>query len=339
MAGSDAGTSCGWCGSDAGAGFGGGGPWGAGSGGGQITVGGGVTFDIATKGTYTVTVEDTARRTLTGRVTLTVFGDITAHQFADEILWLAESGITRGCAVAHSYCPTDPVTRAQMASFLARALDLQAPRQQAGFADVDPRSAHAANIEALYAAQITTGCARDPLAYCPSKPVTRAQMASFLARALELEVPPQPAGFDDVDPRSAHAANIEALYAAQMTTGCARDPLAYCPDKPVTRAQMARHVAVFGRSCDIGAMKPDLRPYRWMATQLRIEPDQSAYVGNGSSDELAGARQAGFGYIVHCNIFDRSNGLVAPEEQLRRAGQADTTVDTVDQLDDALALR
>ena len=86
-------------------------------------------------------------------------------------------------------------------------------------------------------------------------------------------------------------------------------------------------------------MKPDLRPFRWMATQLRIDPGQSVYVGNGSSDELAGARQAGFGHIVHCNVFDRSNGLVEPEEQLRRARQADTTVNTVDELDGALALR
>ena len=102
---------------------------------------------------------------------------------------------------------------------------------------------------------------------------------------------------------------------------------------------LARHITVFGRSCDIGAMKPDPRPYRWMARRLRIEPDKSVYVGNGSSDELAGARQAGFGYVVHSNVFDRSNGLVEPEEQLRRARQADTTVDTVDELDDALAVR
>ena len=72
-----------------------------------------------------------------------------------------------------------------MATFLARALDLEAPPQPAGFADVDPSSSHAANIEALYAAQITTGCTRDPLAYCPSRPVTRAQMAAFLHRALK----------------------------------------------------------------------------------------------------------------------------------------------------------
>ncbi|MCE2512728.1 MAG: HAD family hydrolase [Acidimicrobiia bacterium] len=118
--------------------------------------------------------------------------------------------------------------------------------------------------------------------------------------------------------------------------------LSNCHEREVrcwAESPLARHVAVFGRSCDIGAMKPDLRPYRWMAKQLGIEPGESVYVGNGSSDELAGARRAGFGYIVHCNVFDRSNGLVEPQEQLRRAGQADTTVDTVDELDNALALR
>ena len=118
--------------------------------------------------------------------------------------------------------------------------------------------------------------------------------------------------------------------------------LSNCHEREVrcwAESPLARHVTVFGRSCDIGAMKPDLRPYRWMATQLRIEPRKSVYVGNGSSDELAGARQAGFGHIVHSNVFDRSNGLVEPQEQLRRARQADTTVDTVDDLDDELALR
>ena len=83
-------------------------------------------FAAPAGGAYTVsvTVDDIARRTLAGSVTLTVFGDITGHQFVDEIVWLAEEGITRGCA-AHSYCPSNPVTRAQMASFLARALNLE----------------------------------------------------------------------------------------------------------------------------------------------------------------------------------------------------------------------
>ena len=126
--------------------------------------------------------------------------DIAGHQFSDEIVWLAEQGIARGCAAyaycpagpvtrgcaAYAYCPAGPVTRAQMASLLARALDLEAPQQQAGFADVDPASVHSANIEALHAAQITAGCSQQPLRYCPDDPVTRAQMAAFLYRARHL---------------------------------------------------------------------------------------------------------------------------------------------------------
>ena len=199
-----------------------------------------LVFVAPAGGTYTVrvTVDDAAGQTLTGRVTLTVFGDIGGHRFVDEILRLAEEGITQGCD-AHSYCPGNPVTRAQMASFLARALDLTSPRERAGFADVDPTSVHAANIEALHAAEITSGCGQEPLQYCPSNPVTRAQMASFLARALDLEAPPRPAGFVDVDPSGVHAANIEALFAAQVTTGCTQEPLQYCPNRHITRAQMA----------------------------------------------------------------------------------------------------
>ena len=73
-----------------------------------------------------------------------------------------------------------------MASFLSRALDLQAPSEPAGFEDVDPSGTHAPNIEALYAVEITTGCSSEPLKYCPGLPVTRAQMAAFLYRAREL---------------------------------------------------------------------------------------------------------------------------------------------------------
>ena len=70
-----------------------------------------------------------------------------------------------------------------MASFLARALGLRAAIS-AGFVDVDARSVHAASIDALFAADITKGCSSEPLQFCPSGAVTRAQMASFLIRAL-----------------------------------------------------------------------------------------------------------------------------------------------------------
>ena len=73
-----------------------------------------------------------------------------------------------------------------MASFLTSALNLQAPSQQTGFTDVDPAGVHAANIEALYAAQITTGCEQDPLQYCPNRPITRAELYRVCRRVFYL---------------------------------------------------------------------------------------------------------------------------------------------------------
>ena len=197
------------------------------------------SFSPPAGGEYTVTVTATDRggETLTATVTLAVLGDIAGSLFADEIVWLAQEGITTGCGDGTNFCPNRPVTRAEMATFLTRALGLESPPQPAGFADVDPDSVHAPSIEALHAASITTGCG-DGTNFCPNRPVTRAEMATFLTRALGLESPPQPAGFADVDPDSVHAPSIEALHAASITTGCG-DGTNYCPNRPVTRAQMA----------------------------------------------------------------------------------------------------
>lgn len=83
------------------------------------------------------------------------------------------------------FCPDDPVTRGQMAALLVRAFDYESPTGTDRFVDDD--SIFEADIEALAAAGITLGC--NPPAndrFCPADPVTRAQMASFLVRALDL---------------------------------------------------------------------------------------------------------------------------------------------------------
>lgn len=154
--------------------------------------------------------------------------DRSVHQA--DIEAIEEMGITRGCATAR-FCPDTPVTRGQMASFLVRALSLPAGDDRP-FADT-AGSIHAADIAALAAAGITTGCAPDR--YCPDDPVTRAQMAGFLVRAFELE-PSQDTQFTDTT-GSVHAADIAALAQAGITRGCTTTE--YCPDDPVTRAQMA----------------------------------------------------------------------------------------------------
>src|SRR5262249_13101599 len=59
----------------------------------------------------------------------------------------------------------------------------------ATFADGPTRHPCFRSGEALYASGITGGCAASPPRFCPDSPLTRAQMAAFLAKALGLHWP------------------------------------------------------------------------------------------------------------------------------------------------------
>ena len=116
-------------------------------------------------------------------VDVSSFVDVDASQWwAAHVERLAELGITVGCVSEPAqYCPDDPVTRAQMATFLKRAFFLD-PAVPVGFADTDG-SVHEAAIDALHASGITVGCSTEPLRFCPYQATTRVQMALFLERA------------------------------------------------------------------------------------------------------------------------------------------------------------
>lgn len=120
------------------------------------------------------------------------FADVEGHLFENDIAWLAERGITKGCnpPANDSFCPDDPVTRGQMAAFLVRALELGPAGDPDPFLD-DDGSVFVEDVARLASAGITKGC--NPPAndrFCPDDPVTRGQMASFLVRAFSLAIPP-----------------------------------------------------------------------------------------------------------------------------------------------------
>ena len=93
-----------------------------------------------------------------------------------------------------------------------------------------------------------------------------------------------------------------------------------------------QELAAFLVSCEIGALKPDPVTYATVLDGLGVEAADAVFVGNGGSDELAGARRAGFGRVVHCNVFDRTLGWVSADEQASRAAEADASVGTFDDL-------
>lgn len=133
------------------------------------------------------------------------FTDTVGSPFDADIDRIAGAGITVGCnpPTNDRYCPDRPVSRGQMSAFLARALELPAPTAADTFVD-DDGTTFEADIERLRAAGITFGC-NPPTndRFCPGQSVTRAQMATFLARGVGLDpvtVPPRPV-IVDVIPR------------------------------------------------------------------------------------------------------------------------------------------
>lgn len=68
------------------------------------------------------------RRTVSSPPGAATFDDVPpSHRFFSSIEALVASGVTLGCGSGDDFCPGDPLTRGQMASFLAKALGLHWP--------------------------------------------------------------------------------------------------------------------------------------------------------------------------------------------------------------------
>ena len=184
----------------------------------------------------------------------TTFEDVAGNYWAWR--WIEgfyDQGITVGCVSSPvlRYCPEREVTRAEMAVFLLRAKYGEShqpnPVQTGIFADVPVTGKEWMQpwIEEFYEEGITIGCAESPLRYCPERSVTRAEMAVFILKAkYGAGYQPNPAQtgiFADVPVTFKEWMQpwIEEFYEQGITTGCAAAPLRYCPERPVTRAEMA----------------------------------------------------------------------------------------------------
>ncbi len=201
-----------------------------------------------------------------------------AYAFVEAIL---HAGITTGCnPAARQYCPSDNVSRDQMAVFLARGLaggDAQVPSAgsvpDAGdydcrvggvsqFTDVGAGDWFCRHAHYLWAAGITRGCDPANRKYCPAEVVPRDQMAVFMARIRagnDASVPSSysdagtgrsydcqvPGGtfFSDVDHAHWACRYVHYLWALGQIGGCDPANHLYCPSPPVHRDEMAKFLA------------------------------------------------------------------------------------------------
>jgi hypothetical protein len=212
---------------------------GSGAGGGTITYTVGANPSTTSNRNGTITVAGLTFTVAQGAAFLDV---PTTNPFYNDIGKLSALGITVGCN-SNNYCPNDPVTRAQMAAFIVRALgefDPVTPASQR-FTDVPPTNPFYNFIDRLAVLQITLGCTPDHLQYCPSNPVLRQEMAAFIIKSLGEFDPPTPPSqrFNDVPATSVFYNFIDRMAVLNITLGCTPDHAMYCPNDPVNRAQMA----------------------------------------------------------------------------------------------------
>ncbi len=168
--------------------------------------------------------------------------DGSVHQANIEQIAVWE--ITLGCDAqdAAKFCPSAQITRRQMAAFLHRAVNRRwpiTPPEGIEISDVPADAWYRAFADWV----VSTGAFAAPDGvFDPSGVVTRADMAVMMIASFpDINGVDEPEGlFNDVagaDPEVVRA--VEGMYHTGVTRGCSAEPLNYCPDQPVTRAQMA----------------------------------------------------------------------------------------------------
>ncbi len=197
---------------------------------------GSIQFQIAGQGAILIPV--------TQALASVVYADVppTAYYF-DAVDLLGSENITNGCsAVPLDFCPTEDITRSQMAIFIVRSVlhtDDFPYNPVPWFSDVPVGSFGFQWIQKMYELGITDGCGTK--LFCPSEQVTRAQMAIFLIRMrygawYVFDYPSTPY-FTDVTPSTLGWSWIQRMKDDNITSGCSATT--YCPNNPVTRGDMA----------------------------------------------------------------------------------------------------
>jgi hypothetical protein len=118
---------------------------------------------------------------------------------------------------------------------------------------------------------------RSGTAPAPSPAVTRAQIAEALVNAMRgtTFTPPAASGvFSDVPVSHWAARDIEQIFRDRLTGGCYSSPLRFCPDKQLSRAEMAvllllaKHGAAYRPPAAHGGIFQDVPASHWAAAWI-----------------------------------------------------------------------
>ncbi len=161
------------------------------------------------------------------------FTDVATNAYYYEaVKWAADQGIT-GSIGNGLFGPNQPCTRAQIVTFLWRAVGSPEPKNMSNFSDVPADSYYAKAVAWALENGITTGTGDGK--FSPDATCTRAQSATFLFRASKASANGAPA-FSDVAATAYYAEAVKWATDNGITDGIG-DNL-FASDNDCTRAQI-----------------------------------------------------------------------------------------------------
>ncbi|CAG9608492.1 hypothetical protein NEOCIP111885_02186 [Pseudoneobacillus rhizosphaerae] len=163
------------------------------------------------------------------------YKDTVTHWARDEISYLKRRNLVSGIS-ATKFGPNQPITRAQAAVLIDRALKIKVdPVKKLSFTDVKPTDPAYASISKV----VQLGLIEKTQAFEPNKPMKRKEIALLFSRGLDLKPGEKPIVFKDVKTNSKYYESIQALASTRVIS--TNGP--FNPENDLTRAQFASILA------------------------------------------------------------------------------------------------
>ena len=162
------------------------------------------------------------------------FADVPSNAYYKSAVdWAVSEGITSGKDSSH-FAPSGVCTRAQTVTFLWRAVGSPARRSLCPYTDVKSTDYYYDAVCWASLHGITSGVSATEFA--PNKPVTRAQVASFLHRVAARPSAKDGGNFSDVNSSAYYAEAVRWAASKGITTGTSTTT--FSPNKGCTRAEI-----------------------------------------------------------------------------------------------------
>ena len=169
------------------------------------------------------------------------------HPASAAIESLQSEGVLIDCGASpRRFCPWDAATRAEAAVMAVRLSGKSTPSASRAptFTDLPADRWDAASAAVAWSRGWLGACGVDPLRFCPGTPLTRSEVA-HLAASLDpgLLSHPSPGMLADVTGGPSAREAYAVLHAGLLLPCQVTPALLFCPEAPVTRAELAQLLA------------------------------------------------------------------------------------------------